>query len=168
MKVICLNDMKFSFLRQSMATKCLFQNSRIQLQNYGQNRCYSFLKLKQCFLCLIILYMVVRFSYSCLCSHQKSVSLLVVLAIWSFPLDLFDGLCVYCLVSHSKILHSYGNISIARKELQHFCSCSVRAASEQGRNLIVPHLHGGTQDLGFCGLIQRSAPWSPCMTSRGH
>ena len=101
MKVICLNDMKFSFLRHSMATKCLFKNSRIQLQNYGQNRCHSFLRLK-------LDYTV----YSSKISIQlpmflsKICFLLVVLAIWSFPLDLFDGLCIYCLVSHSKILTS--------------------------------------------------------------
>jgi hypothetical protein len=47
---------------------------------------------------------------------------------------------VYGFTSHSRILHLYGDVTIAGEALQNLGLCSALRAFEQGGIFIVPHL----------------------------
>jgi hypothetical protein len=104
----------------------------------------------------------VRWSRTCLChvpmsqivhenrSLQYILFLEVVTWCWFF---------IYGFTFRSRILHLYGNVTIAGEGLQNLGLCSALGAFEQGGIFIVPHqLWHGT--LFFSGLIGRTAPFS--------
>jgi hypothetical protein len=50
------------------------------------------------------------------------------------------GLIIYGFTSRSRILHLYGDVTIAGEGLQNLGLCSALRAFEQGGIFIVPHL----------------------------
>jgi hypothetical protein len=57
----------------------------------------------------------------------------------------------------TRIFHLYGDVTIAGEGLQNLGVCSALRAFEQGGIFITPAV---TRDLGFSGLIRRTAPFS--------
>jgi hypothetical protein len=69
---------------------------------------------------------------------------------------MIDWLIIYGFTSLSRIFHLYGDVTIAGEGLPNLGLCSALRVFEQGGIFIVPHL----LDLGFSGLIRRTAPFS--------
>jgi hypothetical protein len=67
---------------------------------------------------------------------------------------LIDSFISYGFTSRSRIFHVYGDVTIAGEGLQNLGLCSALRAFEQGEIFIVP------RNLGFSGLIRRTAPFS--------
>jgi hypothetical protein len=63
-------------------------------------------------------------------------------------------LIIYGFTSRSRIFHLYGDVTITGEGLQNLGLCSALRAFEQGGIFIV------TRNLGFSGLIWRTAPFS--------
>jgi hypothetical protein len=53
---------------------------------------------------------------------------------------MIDWLIIYGFTSRSRILHLYGDVTIAGEGLQNMGLCSALRAFEQGGILIVPHM----------------------------
>jgi hypothetical protein len=70
-----------------------------------------------------------------------------------------DWLIIYCFTSHSRIFHLYGDVTITGEGLQKFRPTFVVQDLCAGRDLYraTPAV---TRDLGFSGLIRRTAPFS--------
>jgi hypothetical protein len=70
-----------------------------------------------------------------------------------------DWLIIYGFTSRSRIFHLYGDITITGEGLQNLGLCSALRAFWAGRDLYraTPAV---TRDLGFPGLVRRSAPFS--------
>jgi hypothetical protein len=68
-------------------------------------------------------------------------------------------LIIHGFTSHSRIFHLYGDVTIAGEGLQNLGLCSALRAFEQRGDLYraTPPV---TRDLGFFGLIRRTAPYS--------
>jgi hypothetical protein len=49
-------------------------------------------------------------------------------------------LIIYCFMSHSRIFHLYGDVTITGEGLQNLGLCSALRAFKQGEIFIVPHL----------------------------
>jgi hypothetical protein len=67
---------------------------------------------------------------------------------------LIDWLIIYCFTSRSRTFHLFEDVTIIGEGLQNLGLCSVLRAFEQGGIFIV------TRDLGFPGLILKTAPFS--------
>ena len=65
---------------------------------------------------------------------------------------MIDWLIIYGFTSHSRILHLYGNVTIADEGLQNLDLCSALRAFEQGG---IPAV---TRDLGFFSVSSEGSP----------
>jgi hypothetical protein len=74
-----------------------------------------------------------------------------------------NRLIIYCFTSRSRIFHLYGDITIAREELQHLGLCLALRVFEQGGIFIVPHLlwHGTS-------VFLVSSEWLPHLVASYH
>jgi hypothetical protein len=68
--------------------------------------------------------------------------------------SLYDRLIIYSFTSRSRIFHLYGDVTITGERLQNLGPCSAHRAFEQAGR-VTPSV---TRDLGFSGIIRRSAP----------
>jgi hypothetical protein len=76
---------------------------------------------------------------------------------------------IYCLTSHSKIFHWYGDVTIAGEGLQNLGICSALRAFEHEGIFIVPHLlcHGLTGPRFFRSHPKNRSIQSPLTTQEG-